>query len=102
MPGAPLLIIRPDLIINWWNLTKMCVRDNGTSEMYFTDGEGESSLNTCHLTVEETKAFIVFAKNIGDTLNVKGRQWPQAPQVPQSGDGGNARSRFADLAGGDG
>lgn len=94
MPGAPLLIIRPDLIINWWNLTMVEIDNNGTSTMYFTDTPDPEMAPK--LTVEQTKAFLAFAKNIGDTLNVKS---PQAPQAPQSDDGGDARSRFAGLTG---
>ncbi len=94
MPGAPLLIIRPDLIINWWNLSKMQIARDGTSMISFVGDEKVCA----KLNVEETKAFVVFAKRIGDTLNVKN---PAAPQTPQSSDGGDAGNRFAGLTGND-
>ena len=92
MPGAPLLIIRPNLIINWWNLATTLTAEDGTSKLYFVDGK-ELSVT---LNVEETKAFLAFAKNIGDTLDVKS---PGAPQASQGGGGSDARGRFAGLIG---
>jgi hypothetical protein len=83
MPGAPLLVINSKKVVNWWNMLHLQVYADGTSKIIFVD-------DTVSLTAEETKAFIAYAKNNGDSLRMDDTAAPKESK-------GTASDRFAEL-----